>query len=136
MEMAQKMLQQAVFQNLKPMMIAQVQSAMGEQFMYRKDVDEKGNEKTVLVTDPDEIGRALDSLSRGDEKYYFIMTKAPNTQAFKELLDRGFGKAKEIHDVNLNVQLSLSDLAKRALEGNKKVTDLPIQNIVSLPPTS
>lgn len=127
-EVAQKQLQQAVFQNLKPMMVAQVQAAKGEQYVYRVDKDENGNETHVMLTDGREIGDALDAISAGDfdDKYFYISTKPASTQAFKELLDRGFGKAKETKDINVTVQLSLSDLARKALERRNKKDDLVI----------
>lgn len=106
-------------------MVAQVQAAKGEQYVYRIDRDENGKETHVLLTDGHEIGRALDAISAGtfEDKYYYISTKPASTIAFKELLDRGFGKAKEIKKVDVNVQLSLSRLAQQALMRGKNKND-------------
>lgn len=117
LEVAQKQLQQAVFQNLKPMMTAQIMSARGENYVYRVDKNEEGGEKHVMLTDGREIGEALDAIAAWDfdNHYYYISTKPANTRAFEALLDRGFGKAREFKQVDVNVQLSLSRLAQQAL---------------------
>ena len=129
METAQKILQQGVFQNLKPMMIAQIQAARGEQYVYRVDRDGEGKETHVLMTDGHEIGKALDAISAGDfdENYYYISTKPASTQAFKELLDRGFGKAKEFKEVRVSGEVTFKTIAQRALERrtpSKRVIDI------------
>lgn len=116
MELAQEQLQQAVFANLKPLTAAAIQSAIGEVYVYRVFDDNCDEKKHSLVEDPKEIEKALDEISRGnfEKNYYYISTKPSNTNALKELFDRGFGKSKEIKDVNINV--SLHDVAQRALE--------------------
>lgn len=83
-------------------------SAIGNQFLY-KIVTVMQNKKKVrlkpeIVTDPEEIRNYIDQLSsdlntgepsgdEDDDVYYFISTKEPNIQAFKELMDRAFGKS-------------------------------------------
>lgn len=127
LELAQKQLQQAVFSNLKPLVGAAIQSALGEKFMYRIDRDENNNEKHVQLTDSNEIRIGLDAIASGefDDAYYYITTKPSNPQSFKELMDRGFGKAPQQINGQIDVKFSLSELAMRALERRGQIKELP-----------
>lgn len=71
-------------------------------------------EKPVIVEDDEEIANALDHEygdgdSPNDENsYYFVMTKDPDNQAIKDLLDRTFGKATE--NKNLTIEKGMGEL--------------------------
>lgn len=82
--------------------------AMGVNFVYR--IDETKNEKGrvvhkehVLVEDPNEIARALDQIEEGsvdpEDNFYYVSHKAPDFRAVEMLINRVFGKAKEMVEV-------------------------------------
>lgn len=123
-EVAQEQLRQAIFQNLQPITAAAIRSALGEQFIYRVEKKEEGNETHVQLTDPDEIREGLDAIASGnfDENYYYISTKPSNTHAIKELFDRGFGKAKENVEHNIG-EKTLAFLLERALVRGREKDD-------------
>ena len=117
-EAARELVRQAINAHLEPMISAQVQHAQGiSHFMLRGE-----DGKFERVTDPDRI---LDALNGGDVNAYYIFTKDPSAQAFKELLDRALDKPKEqAQDVNLNVSGDISAIIAegraRAAARNKK----------------
>ena len=94
----QEMIQRIV-NNLEGIINAQLNLAHGAAYLYRIDETGEGKNKKrehVLVTDPEEIKRYLDSeLPDGEEldNYYYITTKSPDGKAIDSLIDRVFGKA-------------------------------------------
>lgn len=108
---------------------AQASLATGVQHLYRVDKYEvkKANgqyeyksKPAVLVTDPTEIAQYIDNISRGEKydedgetEYYYITTVKPDNQAIDSMLNRTFGKAKESIDVDVDVKMSLTELAKK-----------------------
>lgn len=103
-EAVQAAMQQQIMGKAKQLINAGLISAMGQTFVYRIDeeLSSKGNvigRKHVLVTDPDEIGIALDAIEEGgkseEDKYYYVSATGPDHKAVQMLLDRAFGKPKE-----------------------------------------
>ena len=103
----QEMIQRIV-NNLDKILNSQLTLAHGASYLYR--IDETGEGKNikrehVLVTDPDEIKRYLDSqLDDGEEldNYYYITTKTPDGKAIDSLIDRVFGKATQNQNIKIN----------------------------------
>lgn len=108
---------------------AQASLATGVQHLYRVDKYEvkKANgqyeyksKPAVLVTDPVEIAQYIDNINNGEKydedgetEYYYITTQKPDNQAIDSMLNRTFGKAKESIDVDIDVKMSLTELAKK-----------------------
>lgn len=94
-------LRQRIMTNADGLLNAQLSVAKGAQYLYRieKTTNKNGKEvqEHILVTDPEEIKEALDSLEEGNssDKYYYITAEKPDSKAIDSLLDRTFGKAKE-----------------------------------------
>lgn len=82
-------IRQKIMAEADPMTDAQIRSACGvSHFFLRNDAGQ-----FVEITDPHAI---LTALNAGDEgKYYWIHTQNPNTAAYKELMDRTFGRNPE-----------------------------------------
>lgn len=114
LEQAQKVLQQMILENIKPLAIAAINSARGEQVMFKTM---PGSVKPIQVRDPEEIAEALaamgqDGMSVIGKSIYMITTSSSDTRAFQELMNRAFGKPKETVDMNVKGQLSLIELAQ------------------------
>lgn len=111
-------LRQRVLANVGGLIDAQLALAKGLAHCYRITIGERGGRSDPeLVTNPDEIHEAIDSIIAGqgygeiveDEggedgesitrRYYFITTKAPDNKALDSLLDRVFGKATFSMDI-------------------------------------
>lgn len=98
-------MRQQIMQRAEPLVRAAFIPAMGVNFVYR--IDETKNEKGrvvhkehVLVTDPHEIAMALDQIEEGstdpEDKFYYVSAKAPDFRAVEMLINRVFGKPKEM----------------------------------------
>jgi len=91
--------QERVRSNVDKLFNAQLAIAVGNHFLFRVDIseDDKGKLKktNVLVTDPEEIKKALDQNLIDGNDYYFISTKSPDNKALESLLDRAFGRATQ-----------------------------------------
>jgi hypothetical protein len=101
-------IRQQIMQRAAPLVRAAFIPAMGVNFVYR--IDEIKNEKGrvvhkehVLVEDPHEIAMALDKIEEGsfdpEEKFYYVSAKAPDFRAVEMLINRVFGKAKDMLEV-------------------------------------
>lgn len=101
-------MRQQIMQRAEALVRAAFIPAMGVNFVYR--IDETKNEKGrvvhkehVLVEDPHEIAMALDQIEEGsvdpEDKYYYISSKAPDFRAAEMLINRVFGKSKEMVEV-------------------------------------
>ncbi len=83
--------------------------------MYRLDPLSK---KAELVTDPLEIGAALDVIhdesKKGfaEGKYYFVTTEKPDIKAIVAIWDRMFGKAVETKHETVDIRFSLASLSR------------------------
>lgn len=109
-EVAYKNYSQLVLEKLKPLFQHQWSLVKGTSYLYRIEETKMGKEH-VLVEDPDEIGRILEQMDegesgmytnpKGNEKFYYITTRAPESRAIDSMLDRVFGKAKNTTDVNI-----------------------------------
>lgn len=94
-----------VAQQADNLLSIQMSLAKGIQLLYRVDFGSQGGRlPSVLVTDPDEIKTAIDNDFAGDEgqSYYFLTTKEPDLRAIDSMLDRTFGKAKQVIEGELN----------------------------------
>ena len=88
-EQARETLRTEVIAELKPLVQAQIASAMGIRHTFVRGK----HGRFVQLTDPKQIEIALNS---GDEgKYYSPYTKDPNVQAFTDLMNRALGKPVE-----------------------------------------
>ncbi len=108
-------LRERIMQSADSLFNAAKSSAIGNQFLFKIVTTYEGKKKIrskpILVEDIDEISEYIDRLdreNRGDEipdeeidhdVYYFMSTKEPNIQAFKELVDRAFGRNVESVDL-------------------------------------
>src|SRR3990167_5159742 len=105
-------LRQRIMQSADTLFNAAKSAAIGNQFLFKIETHLEGKRKVrskpILVDNSIEIQEYIDRLdreNRGDEveededTYYFISTKEPNVQAFKELMDRAFGKPAESIDL-------------------------------------
>jgi hypothetical protein len=100
---ALKQFKNRVAVNVDKLFNSQLSIAVGRQYLYRIDEIEKTNaagkkytvKEHVLVTDPDEIQKALDDELRNGEDYYYITTKDPDNKAIDSLLDRTYGKPEQ-----------------------------------------
>ena len=67
--------------------------------------------KTELVTDPDEIRNFIDEHDgcngEIDGEYYFITTEKPDNSALDSLLNRAYGRPKEVVEHSGEVILKL-----------------------------
>lgn len=101
-------MRQRIMRSVDPLFNAAKSSAIGNQFLFKIVTETVGKRtvksKPILVEDREEIRNYIDQLDSSinsgepfDEEnsdvYYFISAKEPNVQAFKELMDRAFGKA-------------------------------------------
>src|SRR5215831_4254005 len=99
-EQAREALRAIVIENLKPLVEAQLQNALGIRHTFlRNDAG-----RFVQLTDPKQIEAALNS---GDEgKYYWTYTKDPSIEAFADLMNRTLDKPAE--------QINLTERAMRS----------------------
>lgn len=81
---------------------SQMALAKGEVSLYKKTYVGKGaSRRTVIeiVTDQEIIKDFLaETLDEGDNEYYYIATKPPDSKSIDSLLDRTYGKAKQSID--------------------------------------
>ena len=130
--LALQVLQRTIIENLTPITMAAINSAIGERFIYRIDKNENGTwGDPVLLEKPHEIAFALKNLKEekwDSDSVYYIQTKPANTVALKELLERAFGKTPQPIDASVDVTFSLADIAKKALSRNEQ-TRIPQGNI-------
>lgn len=93
--------------------------AMGCKYVYRIDrvEGERGKtiEKHVLLTDPHEIGDALDAIANDggviDETFYYITTDKPDFRAIEMLWNRGIGRPAERKQVDIRKRVySLTEI--------------------------
>lgn len=97
-EEARKYLRDRVISELDPMLTAQIASAKGINHFFLRDPKTK---QFSRIEDPDTIQAALNMGQEGS--YYWIFTKDPSAQAFKDLMDRTLDRPKE------HVELTGSD---------------------------
>ena len=118
-EAAREVVRQRVWQELTPLLDAQLANAKGLAHFFLRD------EKTgqfVRVTDPKQIEIALNMGQGGEEgRYYRIHTKDPSVQAFTDLMNRALDKPKEQEiEVNVRGELELVErLAKARTRGRE-----------------
>lgn len=98
-------LQQGIIKELKPILLAAMNSARGLTVMYqKKKVKNKSTGKyertgeMVKVGNQNRVQELLNGNCTGDD-WYYITTKDPNIASIKELFDRAFGKSKESIEV-------------------------------------
>src|SRR3990167_9426280 len=107
-------IRQRILQSADTLFNAAKSAAIGNQFLFKIVTETVGKKKfrskPILVADPVEIAAYIDQLdkdintgipsgSEDDDVYYFISTKEPNIQAYRELMDRAFGKSTEKVDI-------------------------------------
>lgn len=135
-EIYQKIIREKLASKSDTLVNAGLIVALGQNFVYRIDeeydedqvkVNKKGEETIkkgslrkrihTLVTDPEEIKKALDLMGVGgidpDGKYYYVTTKEPDVKAIEVLLNRAFGRPKETLELNAHVQFSLRGLKQK-----------------------
>lgn len=86
-EMAEEELRSIIKQHLPEMVASQLANATGLKYLV---VRNKKTGKFERVAE-----NAAKALKGGDEEIIEVWEKDPNVNAFKELLDRGFGKSRE-----------------------------------------
>ena len=125
-EKALELYKQEMLKELKPILQSQQQLAKGLIVMLRRGLIKGKNGKLYRggdlqqVKDPDEIERLLNSDGQGKD-WYFITAKDPNVKAIQDILDRIFGKAKEIIDVNVSAKVrKLKSIQDRLTQASKK----------------
>lgn len=103
---------QLVLTDARRLFFSQSVLAHGQTFLFRIDKIKVGKNKWIngepkLVTDPDEMESYLYGVAQNangdveDDKdpsaaYYFLTAREPNNQAIDSMLDRAFGKAKQM----------------------------------------
>lgn len=91
-----KAIQDRVLKSSKRMINSQFNLALGCNYLYRIDKDEKGKQqKPVLVKDQAEIENYLAG-EYEDDSYYFITTEKPDIRAIQDLWDRVIGKPPQV----------------------------------------
>lgn len=115
---------------------AQASLAEGLQYLYKGEMDDKGKMEYTQITDPDEIKAALDAgLDKmEDGKIFFITAKDPDTKALDSLLDRTFGKAKEVIELDNKKPLAKVQLELVLPDGRRE--NLNSENNTGLPEDS
>lgn len=121
---ANKRMNELIVRKTQNLIRAALIPAMGQTFVYKIEEEvtghgPKGGEyvkrKHTLVTDPEEIARALDQIEEGgrdpDDEYYYVTAKEPDHKAIDMLLNRGYGKPKETISLNGEVKFTLRGLA-------------------------
>ena len=91
-EAARAALREVVLEQLRPLVKAQLDNAMGvSHFLLR---DPKSG-KFERITDPDQIQAALNADGAQEGSTYYIYTKDPSVQAFTDLMNRTLDKPAE-----------------------------------------
>ena len=112
---ARELVRKLVTAGLEPMIRAQMAHAGGIGHLYTRDE----NGKFKRVENEAEMERLLTQGTQDSD--YWIFSKDPSAQAFKELLDRALDKPKEqATDVNMNVTGD-ADLLARLDAGRQRV---------------
>lgn len=94
-----KAFDQRVLRTVDRLFDSQMTIARGASYLYCIDTDEKGNKsKPRLVTAEWEIEQFLNGETHDPSQYYYITTERPDNKAIDSMLDRVFGKAKQIHE--------------------------------------
>lgn len=83
----------------KQILNAQLSSALGLQFLFKKDMTNP-TAKARLVTDPEEMAEYIEFVANGEEPvngnvYYNLTVAPPNGKTIDQMFDRAFGRAKE-----------------------------------------
>lgn len=98
---------QMVMRDAKRLFYSQSTLAHGQTYLFRINKKKQGKDKWVvdgepiLVKDPIEMQAYLDGLiheriSAPYEPYYFLTAVQPSQQAIGDMLDRAFGKARQV----------------------------------------
>ena len=111
-----------VVRELDPLIDAHMALAKGLMHLFRIDEEKnaKGQmiRKHVMVTDPEEMREALDSLEPGGDKmdkYYYLSSKEPDGRSLEYLTSQVVGKPKEsIEHTGDAIHVVLTKPTKRA----------------------
>jgi hypothetical protein len=117
-EMAREATRRLVTASLKPLVQSAIMHARGIGHVYTRDK----NGKFTRVENQDRIDQLL---CEGTENAdFFIFSKDPSTQAFKDLLDRALDKPKEqAQEIHVTGEIELSS---RLTSARKRVIDVTI----------
>ncbi len=133
---AEEAMRQHILKNMTPITVAAVAATLGERYVYRVkyDEDKEGRKlrerKHEVVSDPHEIGKALDAIANdsgillddeGKDTFYYINTKPMNSRALEVLLDRAFGKPKgtgleKLGEMTLGYLLDQATMRRKQLD--------------------
>lgn len=98
---------QMILRDAKRLFYSQSTLAHGQTYLFRIRKKQVGKDKwvidgePVLVKDPEEMRAFLDGLVHNripgpHEPYYFLTAVQPSQQAIADMLDRAFGKARQV----------------------------------------
>ena len=96
-EAARTLVRELVCKELRPLVEAQIRAALGIRHFVLRGPDGKFKR----VTHPATITRILNA-PKGQYEFFDVWTRDPSTPAFKDLMDRAFGKPAEHVDLVVN----------------------------------
>jgi len=131
--------------NIKHLTLSALSSALGDIRVLKLTVSSKTSPKYAVVTDPEEIIKALDYISRfsntlltpqalaeHEQNYsYFILQQSPiNMSAWNSLIDRRLGKIPQEAKIEASIQFDLVQAGIRAYQQKPThQSDLPTYTI-------
>ena len=114
-EAARELVRQRVFQNLEPMLYAQMAHAQGIGHLFTRD-------KHGKYTKIENMAAAEKLLAEGEQdRDYFIFMKDPSVQAFTDLMNRALDKPKEQEQV-ITITGELALVTARLVNGRKRIS--------------
>lgn len=114
---AREFVRQRVTAQLSALVDAQIANAQGISHLFLKDK----TGRFVQITDPAQIETVLNSGER--DKYFYIHTKDPSTQAFTDLLNRALDKpAEQVQEIKLSGELNI---VERLQAARQRLAKLP-----------
>lgn len=130
-----KRIRERIYRKADDLVNVTIKKAMGEQYLYCAETfydkkTKRSRREITLVTDPKLILAYLNEElnETGDKEYYYITTTKPNLAAINSLMDRGFGRPKQVTEIEGdvaslfgNVTINFTD-AKQVEEPNQPGT--------------
>lgn len=114
-EMEEQELRSIIRKRLAPLVEAHIANAEGIKYLV---VRERKGGKFIRVHEA--MAKTAENGKLGkDEEIIEVWEKDPSYNSFRELLDRGYGKAKE-PDKNVNINLT-ANIEQRLIEARKRV---------------
>ncbi len=95
-EVAFQAYKERVSQNVNNLLNHQLSLARGLQFLYKIEINSKTKAKSrpILIEDQETLEAFLNGdLDNEKDEYYYLTTKEPNNQAIDSMMDRTYGRA-------------------------------------------